>query len=84
MAKTNSNRTMVIHNIEDMVKLENHNTQALVHKLKKLAKRNRKMTAICLITAGAVIYLAYESRKQEEELYKLSIRMKKLENKEGE
>ena len=84
MAKTNSNRTMVIHNIGDMVALENHNTQALGHRLKKLAKRNRSMTLIGLLTVGGLIYLADKSRKQEEELYKLSIRVEKLENKEGE
>lgn len=84
MAKNKSNRTMVIHNIGDMVALENHNTQALGHMLKKLAKRNRSMTLIGLLTAGGLIYLADKSRKQEEELYKLSIRIKKLENKEGE
>lgn len=84
MAKNKSNRTMIIHDIEDLVALENHNTRALCHKLEKLAKRNRTMTTIGLITAGVVIYIADKSRKLDEELYKLSIRVKKLENKEGE
>lgn len=84
MAKNKSIHTMTIRNIDDLVALVNYNTRVSCHKLEKLAKRNRTMTTIGLITAGVVIYIADKSRKLDEELYKLSVRVKKLENKEGE
>ena len=84
MAKNKSSNTMVIHNLGDMVALENHNTQVLKKTMKKLTKRANNSVTVGLITACAVICLMDKIKKQEEEIYKLSIRIKKLENKEGE
>ena len=46
--------------------------------------RSRNVKILCFIAVGYAIYTAIECRKQEEQLYQLSIKVKKLEHNEGE
>ena len=81
MAKKNY---MTIKNPADMVHLINHNIEVFEDAILKLAKKNRNA---CILGTAAIICAvttAVKCRKQDEELYRLSIRVQKLENKEGE
>ena len=68
----------------DLVDLVNHNCDVFERRIKKLTKSNRNLKVLCFITVGYAIYTAMECRKQEEQLYQLSIKMQKLEHDEGE
>lgn len=76
--------TMQIHSIGDLVELVNHNNDIFDRAIKKLTKSNRSLKVLCVAAIGCAIYTAVENRKQEETIYQLSIRVKKLENGEGE
>lgn len=51
---------------------------------KKLAKGNRNLKVLCLMAIGYAIYTGIQCRKQEEQIYQLSVKMNKLEQSEGE
>lgn len=83
MAKPKRN-SMTVATLKDMVELVNNNTEAFDTAIRKLVRKNRTTKLFGVAALVFACYTAYECRKQEEELYKLSIRVKKLENKEGE
>ena len=83
MAKKQKN-TKLIHDLPDLIELVNHNTVVIERQIKKLAKSSRRSRILILIGVGYAVYAAIQCRKQEEELYRLSVRVNKLENKEGE
>ena len=68
---------MDICTLEDLTALVNHNFQAFE---KRVAKLSRKSS---MLTVG-VYALAAENRKREEQVYQLSVRVKKLEYDKGE
>lgn len=70
--------------MQDLVDLVNHNSQVLDRRTKKLVKSARNMKILCFIAVGYAIYTAIECRKQEEQVYQLSVRVNKLEQSEGE
>lgn len=70
--------------MRDLVDLVNHNSQVLDRRTKKLVKSARNMKILCFIAVGYAIYTAIEYRKQEEQVYQLSVRVNKLEQSEGE
>ena len=70
-----------INSMQDQV---NHNSQVLDRRTKKLVRSARNVKILCFIAVGYAIYTAIECRKQEEQLYQLSIKVKKLEHNEGE
>ncbi len=76
--------TMTVATLKDMVELVNNNTEAFDTAIRKLIRKNRTAKLFGVAALAFAIYTTYECQKQEEELYKLSIRVKKLENKEGE
>lgn len=81
MVKTKKN-TMLITSPRELIELINHNTYIFNKKIKKLSLKT-KLTGMAFICCGIYIIVSY--RNLEEETYKLSIRVKKLENKtEGE
>lgn len=85
MAKRrNHSDTMMVRNLGDAVKLINHNTKALEHTITKVAKNARGAKAFGVVALCYAAYTAAKCRQMEEEQYKLSIRVQKLENKEGE
>lgn len=51
---------------------------------KKQARRNKGVNALAVIAACCAIFSEIERRKLEEQVYQLTIRVKKLENGEGE
>lgn len=73
-----------INSMRDLVDLVNHNSQVLDRRTKKLVKSARNMKILYFIAVGYAIYTAIEYRKQEEQVYQLSVRVNKLEQSEGE
>lgn len=84
MAKKKKTAEMIIRSLGDVVELVNQNTDIFESQIKKLRKSNRGLKIFNFIVIGCAIYSALESRKRDEELYRLSVRVRKLENKEGE
>lgn len=76
--------TVPISSMEDLVNLINHNVEVLDRRTRKLAKSSRSLRVLCMFAIGYAIYAAVENRKQEEKIYQLSVRVKKLERDEGE
>ena len=70
-----------INSMQDQV---NHNSQVLDRRTKKLVRSARNVKILCFIAVGYAIYTAIECRKQEEQIYQLSVKMNKLEQSEGE
>ena len=83
MARKKAN-TMVVNTLNDMITLVNHNTRITDRSIEKLKKSNRRTKFFCVIAMTSLVYMAAEYRRQEEELYKLNVRINKLEHKEGE
>lgn len=73
-----------INSMGDLVDLINHNSKVLDRRTNKLAKSTRNVKVLCFVVAGYAIYTTIQCRKQEEELYQLSLKVKKLEHDEGE
>lgn len=84
MAKKKKYEYVPISSLEDMVELVNDNVDVFNRKIAKLTKRNRSLMALSAAALVYAIYATVQCRKQDEELYRLSIRVNKLENKEGE
>lgn len=59
-------------------------SKAFLAKLNKQSRSNRAFKAIAVIAAGCAILSEIERRKLEEQVYQLSIRVKKLERSEEE
>ena len=59
-------------------------SKAFLAKLNKQSRSNKAFKAIAVIAAGCAILSEIERRKLEEQVYQLSIRVKKLERSEGE
>ena len=73
-----------IYSMGDLVDLINHNSNVLDRRTKKLAKGNRNLKVLCIMAIGYAIYTGIQCRKQEEQIYQLSVKMNKLEQSEGE
>lgn len=67
--------------LEDLTALVNHNFQAFE---KRVAKLSRKSSMLTVLAVVGVYALAAENRKREEQVYQLSVRVKKLEYDKGE
>lgn len=81
---TKKRKAVLISSIGDLVDLVNHNCDLFDRRTKKLAKGNRSLKALCIMTIGYAIYTGIQCRKQEEQIYQLSVRVNKLEQSEGE
>lgn len=84
MVKKKKFEYVPVNSLEDMVELVNDNVDVFDRKIAKLTKRNRSLMALSVVAVSYAIYAIMQTRKQDEELYRLSIRVNKLENKEGE
>ncbi len=73
-----------IRSMGDLVDLVNHNCEVFDRRTKKLAKSTRNLKVLCVVTIGYAVYTAVKSRNQEEQIYQLSVKVKKLERGEGE
>lgn len=77
-------KSVPIASIGDLIDLVNHNCELFDRRTKKLAKGNRNLKVLCLMAIGYAIYTGIQCRKQEEQIYQLSVKMNKLEQSEGE
>ncbi len=73
-----------VTSMRDLVELVNHNSVALDRRTRKLAKSARNLKVLCIMTIGYAIYTMAKYQKQEEQVYQLSVRVKKLEQSEEE
>lgn len=76
--------TMPIRTLDDLTDLVNHNFQTFEKFCNKLAGKNRRLTVLTMAAIGCAVWSEVERRKQEEQIYQLSVRVKKLERSEGE
>lgn len=77
-------KSVPIASIGDLIDLVNHNCELFDRRTRKLAKGNRNLKVLCLMAIGYTIYTGIQCRKQEEQIYQLSVKMNKLEQSEGE
>ena len=75
---------VTVTSVKGVVDIVNHNTSVFDRRTKKLAKGNRNLKVLCLMAIGYAIYTGIQCRKQEEQIYQLSVKMNKLEQSEGE
>lgn len=75
---------VTVTSVKDIVDIVNHNTSVFDRRTKKLAKGGRNLKALCAMVIGYAIYTGIQCRKQEEQIYQLSVRVDKLEQNEGE
>ena len=73
-----------VSTLGDLTELLNHNCRVLEKRLTKLTRRNRSIAVLAIAAFGYAVWAEMERRKQEEEVYQLSVRVKKLEYGEGE
>ena len=77
-------KSVPIASIGDLIDLVNHNCELFDRRTRKLAKGNRNLKVLCFMAIGYAIYTGIQCRKQEEQIYQLSVKMNKLEQSEGE
>lgn len=77
-------KEMVIRNLADVVELVNYNADLLDRQIRRISKNSRRVTVLSGIVAALVIISSCQRQKFDEELYNLRVRVKKLENSEGE
>lgn len=75
---------MVVGTVEELFGAVNHNFRFLEKRIGKLLRKNRRTTVLALAAVGLAVWSELERRKQEEQLYQLSVRVKKLEYGKGE
>ena len=73
-----------LNTLGDLTGLLNYNCRVLDKQLTKLTRRNRSVAVRAIAAFGYAVWAEIERRKQEEEVYQLSVRVKKLEYGEGE
>lgn len=77
-------KSVPIASMGDLIDEVNHNCELFDRRTRKLAKGNRNLKVLCLMAIGYAIYTGIQFRKQEEQIYQLSVKMNKLEQSEGE
>lgn len=75
---------VTVTSVKDVVDIVNHNTSVFDRRTKKLAKGNRNLKVLCIMAIGYAIYTGIQCRKQENQVYQLSVRVNKLEQREEE
>ena len=75
---------MSVSTLSDLTALMNHNFQVADKRMSKLFRKNRSITVMALTAIGLAIWSEVERRKQEEQVYQLSIKVKELEYGKGE
>ena len=73
-----------VSTLGDLTELVNHNCRILEKRLSKLSRRSRSITVLAVAAFGYAVWAETQRRKQEEELYRLSLKVKDLEYGEGE
>lgn len=70
--------------LENLTALVSHNFQAFEKRVAKLSRKSSMLTVLAVAAVMGVYALAAENRKREEQVYQLSVRVKKLEYDKGE
>lgn len=73
-----------VSTLGDLTELMNHNCRVLERQLSKLSRRNRSITILAVAAFGYAVWSEAQRRKQEEQVYQLSLKVKELEYSEGE
>lgn len=73
-----------VSTLGDLTELMNHNCRVLERRLSKLSRRSRSITILAVAAFGYAVWSEAQRRKQEEQVYQLSLKVKKLEYSEGE
>ncbi len=76
-------KLMPINNLGDLTHLVNVNMDLVEHWVKKLRKSNRRLKALAVVGVAYAAWSEYQRRTQEEEIYRLTLKVDKLER-EGE
>lgn len=75
---------MDICTLEDLTALVNHNFQAFEKRVAKLSRKSSMLTVLCRCRSYGRLRRRRRTRKREEQVYQLSVRVKKLEYDKGE
>ena len=70
--------------LEDLTALVNRKFQAFEKRVAKLSRKSSMLTVLAVAAVVGVYALAAENREREEQVYQLSVRVKKLEYDKGE
>lgn len=81
MARRKKIKTISIRSMADLVELVNSNTYAIDKALLNLSRKNRRMGIIGVFAAVIAVSAVSECRRLDDELYRLKIRLDKLEYK---
>lgn len=73
-----------VSTLGDLTELVNHNCRVLEKRLSKLSRRSRNIAILAVAAFGYAVWSEAKRRKQEEQIYQLSVKVKKLEYGEGE
>jgi len=77
-------KEMPVRNLRDVVSLVNQNVDIFAKKLCKLQKTNRQLKILAGIALVCAVASELKRSQLEEELYRLNVRLKKLERREEE
>lgn len=77
-------RKVPVHNLTDLVEIVTDHADMLVKQTKFISRNSGRITILSWAMIGFVIFSAYQHQKLEEQVYNLSVRVKKLEYSEGE
>lgn len=77
-------KEVAVRNLEDLVDIVNCNADSLVRQIKRASRNSRRITILSGVVVAIAIISAQQWQKLEEQVYNLSVRVKKLENGEGE
>lgn len=77
-------KVMLVRNLRDLTVLVNRNTEFLTKELNKLQKGSRKFKVLAGLAVVCAAVSEYKRGQMEEELYRLNVRLKKLERREEE
>lgn len=81
MARRKKIKTISIRSMADLVELVNNNTYAIDKALLNLSRKNRRMGIIGVFAVVIAASAVSECRRLDDELYRLKIRLDKLEYK---
>jgi len=77
-------KVMLVKNLRDVTALVNCNTETLAKELIKLQKSSRKFKVLAGLAIVCAVVSECKRSRMEEELYRLNVRLKKLERREEE
>lgn len=73
-----------VHNLADLVEIVNLNADSFGRQIKRISKNSRRISVLSGVVAALVIYSTNQRQKLEEQIYQLSLKVKKLERDEEE